>query len=125
MRLLLDTHIYLWFVHDNPKLGKRARIMIRDADEVFVSSASIWEIAIKASLGKLSANVAALSAFVKDSGFSELSIRSAHAVQVRTLPLFHRDPFDRILIAQAIFESLQLLTSDRNLEKYSSLVITQ
>lgn len=125
MRLLLDTHIYLWFVHDNPKLGKRARIMIRDADEVFVSSASIWEIVIKASLGKLSANVAALSAFVKDSGFSELSIRLAHAVRVRTLPLFHRDPFDRILIAQAIFESLQLLTSDRNLEKYSSLVITQ
>lgn len=125
MRLLLDTHIYLWFVRDDPKLGEPARYLIRDADDVFVSSASIWEIAIKVSLGKLRVDVAMLSAFVKNSGFSELAISSPHAVKVRDLPLFHRDPFDRILIAQAIFEGLQLLTADRNLKKYSPLVIAQ
>lgn len=123
MRLLLDTHIYLWLVRDDPKLGDAARGLIRNADDVFVSSASIWEIAIKVSLGKLSADVAMLSAFIQNSGFSELSIRSAHAIQVRDLPFHHRDPFDRMLIAQAIFERLHLLTADRNLKKYSSLVI--
>lgn len=104
MRLLLDTHIYLWFVRDDPKLGGSARRLIRDADDVFVSSASIWEISIKTGLGKLSADVAMLPAFVENSGFR---------------------PFDRMLIAQAIFESLHLLTADRNLKKYSPLVIAQ
>jgi PIN domain nuclease of toxin-antitoxin system len=125
MRLLLDTHIYLWFVRDDPKLGRGARNRIRDADEVFVSSASMWEIAIKASLGKLGGDVATLSALVQNSGFKELSIRSVHAVQVRNLPLFHCDPFDRMLVAQAIFESMQLLTADRHLKKYTPLVIAQ
>lgn len=125
MRLLLDTHIYLWFVRDDPKLGGSARGLIRDADDVFVSSASIWEISIKTGLGKLSADVAMLPAFVENSGFRELAIRFSHAVQVRNLPQFHRDPFDRILIAQAIFESLYLLTADRNLKRYSPLVIAQ
>lgn len=125
MRLLLDTHIYLWFVRDDPKLGGSARRLIRDAEDVFVSSASIWEIAIKASLGKLSTDVAMLPTFVENSGFRELSIRFSHAVQVRRLPLFHRDPFDRMLIAQATVESLHLLTADRKLKKYSPLVVTQ
>lgn len=125
MRLLLDTHIYLWLVGDDPKLTSSARRLIRESDDVFVSSASIWEIAIKVSLGKLSADVATLSAFVRNSGLSELAIRSSHAVQVRNLPLLHRDPFDRMLVAQAVYEGLQLLTADRNLTRYSTLVIAQ
>jgi PIN domain nuclease of toxin-antitoxin system len=124
MRLLLDTHIFLWSVRGDPKLGDAARRLIRDADDVFVSSASIWEIAIKVSLGKLGADVEMLSASVEKSGFSELAIRSAHAIQVRNLPFHHRDPFDRMLVAQTMLESLHLLTADRKLKKYSSLVIS-
>ncbi|QIE27378.1 PIN domain protein (plasmid) [Caballeronia sp. SBC1] len=124
MRVLLDTHIYLWAVTDNRKLSKHARKLITDADDVFVSSASIWEASIKVGLGKLDADVNLLVAEIAASGFKELPVRAVHAALVRDLPDIHRDPFDRLLIAQAISEPLRLLTADGHLSAYSELVIT-
>jgi PIN domain nuclease of toxin-antitoxin system len=124
MRILLDTHIYLWWLQDHPKLSNHARSLIVNANEVYVSSASIWEAAIKVGIGKLEVDVDNLVTEIERSGFRELSISTRHAAAVRTLPDFHNDPFDRILIAQAICEPLQLLTHDEKLKTYSQLVMT-
>ncbi|MES3025237.1 MAG: type II toxin-antitoxin system VapC family toxin [Pseudomonadota bacterium] len=124
MRLLLDTHIYLWVVMDDPRLSKAARTMIGDADGVYVSGASIWEVAIKASIGKLDVDVAQLVAEIESGGFIELPVRAKHAAKVRDLPHIHKDPFDRILIAQAMSEPLLLLTADKQLAGYGPLVAT-
>lgn len=124
MRLLLDTHIYLWVLTDNRNLTKKARQLIQEADEVFISGASIWEAAIKIGLGKLDADINQLVSEIESSGFKELPVRAAHAKLVCTLPSIHQDPFDRILVAQAISEPLQLLTMDKHLAAYSELVIT-
>lgn len=124
MRLLLDTHIYIWAVMDNRKLSKAARKLIVDADEVFVSSASIWEASIKAGLGKLDADVNLLVSEIEASGFTELPVRAVHGAMVRDLPEIHRDPFDRILVAQALCEPLRLVTADAHLAGYSDLVLT-
>ena len=124
MRLLLDTHIYIWAVMDSVKLTKAARQLIVDADEVFVSSASIWEASIKVGLGKLDVDVNRLVSEIEGSGFVELPVRAVHAALVRDLPEIHRDPFDRILVAQAMSEPLRLITADVHLAAYSELVIT-
>ncbi len=123
MRLLLDTHIYIWAVMGSRRLTRSARAMIRDADSVFVSAASIWEAAIKAGLGKLDADAGLLASEIEPSGFIELPVRAAHAAMVAKLPDIHRDPFDRLLIAQAIIEPLRLVTSDESLAAYSDLVV--
>lgn len=123
MRLLLDTHVYLWSVLDDRKLSKRARQLILDADEVFVSAATIWEASIKAGLGKLDVDVDELVAEISAAGFAELPVRVAHAALVRDLPDIHRDPFDRLLVAQAMTEPLRLVTADAHLAKYTDLVI--
>lgn len=122
MRLLLDTHVFLWCVKDDRRLRKAAREMLAGATEVYVSSASIWEAAIKAKLGKLDANVDELVAAIADSGFRELPITARHAAAVGRLPDVHSDPFDRMLIAQAISEPLRFLTADDVLGQYSDLV---
>ncbi|WP_427312135.1 type II toxin-antitoxin system VapC family toxin [Cupriavidus sp. H39] len=122
MRLLLDTHIYLWAVADDRKLSKAARKMISEAEKVFVSSASIWEASSKAGLGKLDADVNELVSAIDTSGFTELPVRAAHAALVRNLPDIHRDPFDRLLIAQGMYEPLRLLTADGHLAAYTDLV---
>lgn len=122
MRILLDTHLYLWWLQDHPNLSAVARARIIEAAEVYVSSASIWEAAIKASLGKLDADVEELLAEIEGSGFRELQISARHAATVRSLPDLHNDPFDRLLIAQAICEPLRLLTHDGKLQAYSQLV---
>jgi PIN domain nuclease of toxin-antitoxin system len=124
MRVLLDTHVYLWSVMDDRKLTKAARKLILEADEVYVSSASIWEASIKVGLGKLEADVDMLVSEIEASGFMELPVRAVHAALVRNLPDIHRDPFDRLLVAQALSEPLRLLTSDGHLSKYTDLVIT-
>lgn len=124
MRLLLDTHVFLWSVTDDRKLTQAARKLILDADDVFVSSASIWEASIKAGLGKLDVDVDLLVSEIEASGFSELPVRAVHAAMVRNLPDIHRDPFDRLLVAQALSEPLRLVTSDGHLSKYTDLVIT-
>lgn len=122
MKLLLDTQIYLWFLADSRRLSKRARGQIRDAREVFVSAASIWEIAIKVGLGKLDCDTSDVVDGIKGSGFVELPIVAMHGARVTKLPAHHRDPFDRLLIAQAICESTRLLTADATLTRYSDLV---
>ncbi|GGX24213.1 type II toxin-antitoxin system VapC family toxin [Undibacterium macrobrachii] len=122
MKLLIDTHIYLWWLLDSPKLSEKARQQIQDATEVYVSSASIWEATIKASIGKLSVDIDQLVAEISKSGFQELPITAAHAATVARLPEIHKDPFDRILIAQAMSEPLRFLTADAILRGYSELV---
>ncbi|MGF6266765.1 PIN domain nuclease of toxin-antitoxin system [Paraburkholderia youngii] len=123
MRLLLDTRVFLWAVTDDRKLTKAARKLILDASEVFVSSASIWEASIKAGLGKLEVDVNLLVSEIEASGFLELPVRAVHAALVRDLPDIHKDPFDRLLVAQALSEPLRLLSSDGHLSKYTDLVI--
>jgi PIN domain nuclease of toxin-antitoxin system len=113
----------LWAVTDNRSLTKAARKLITDADDVFVSSASIWEAAIEVGLGKLDADIDALVAEIEASGFKELPVTAKHAALVRGLPDFHRDPFDRLLVARSLSEPLRLLTSDGHLKAYTELVI--
>ena len=122
MRILLDTHIFLWCIRDDLKLSKPARSKILHASEVYVSSASIWESVIKIKLKKLEGNINEIVEAIAESGFLELPITAAHAATVATLPDMHRDPFDRLLIAQAISEPLTLLTADAQLKNYSELV---
>ena len=123
MRLLLDTHIYIWALMDSRKLTKAARQAILDADDVFVSAASIWEAAIKTRLGKLGVDVNLLASEIQASGFIELPVRATHAAMMRELPDIHGDPFDRLLIAQAMSEPLRLMTADAQLAAYSELVM--
>jgi PIN domain nuclease of toxin-antitoxin system len=121
-RFLLDTHIFLWAIAGNSRLKAAARRMIEDAEEIQVSACSIWEIAIKARLGKIDADAAEVAAAIEGSGFRELSVRAAHCAGVAHLPLHHADPFDRLLIAQALAESLTLLTADPVLAQYGKSV---
>jgi PIN domain nuclease of toxin-antitoxin system len=123
MRLLLDTHVALWAIADSKRLSKAARAMMLDASEVYVSAASVWEIAIKHALGKVSVDADAFASATRDSGFLSLSITDKHAAGVQVLPPHHADPFDRLLIAQAIAEPLRLLTADAQFDAYSELVV--
>jgi PIN domain nuclease of toxin-antitoxin system len=122
VRLLLDTHIFLWAVTDSRRLSADARSTISAADEVYVSAASIWEAAIKAGLGKIQGDMTELAESIAASGFLELPVTALHAASVARLPQHHRDPFDRLLIAQALAEPLVLLTADPSLLQYSELV---
>jgi PIN domain nuclease of toxin-antitoxin system len=123
MKLLVDTHIVYWQFYEPKRLPERARELIIGAEAVFVSSASIWEIAIKVKLGKLKADPKRLLERIDASGMRELPVFSRHTVLVSDLPLLHSDPFDRLLIAQAMSEPLHLLTTDSRLKQYSELVI--
>lgn len=122
MRLLLDTHVFLWCVKNDRRISKTVRSKIIDADEVYVSSASIWEVTIKVKLKKIDVNISELVDAITKSGFLELPITAYHALTVNHLAEIHRDPFDRILIAQAIAEPLIFLTADVALKNYSDLV---
>jgi PIN domain nuclease of toxin-antitoxin system len=121
VRVLLDTHLFLWAVSAPSKLSVAARKKI-DAAEVFISAASIWEISIKTSIGKLHADPDELLAGVEPAGFSMLPITGEHAARAAKLPLIHKDPFDRMLVAQAFVEPMILLTNDEALRDYGSLV---
>ena len=123
MRILIDTQIFIWAVIDSENLSDQARQIMLGATEVFVSSASIWEIAIKAKLGKLEGNPNEFAEAIGQSGFQEIAVTARHAAKVYDLPLYHRDPFDRLLIAQAISEPFRLLTADKILAQHSELVI--
>jgi PIN domain nuclease of toxin-antitoxin system len=121
MRVLLDTHLLLWALATPGRLSAAAREAIAAAD-VYVSAASIWEISIKTQLGKLDANARDVLAAVEPAGFSLLPITGEHAVRVAELPAVHRDPFDRMLAAQASVEPMILLTNDAALGQYGSFV---
>ena len=123
MRLLLDTHIFLWAVAGSPLLKAATRRLIESADEVYVSAASLWEVAIKARLGKIEADPDELVAAIELSGFIELPVRASHAAAVARLAMHHTDPFDRLLVAQAVAEPLKLVTADAVLARYSDLVV--
>lgn len=122
MRLLLDTQLFLWWLSGSRRLPAAARGLVGQADEVLVSTASLWEATVKIGLGKLHADVGELIGGIEASGFRELPIRAAHVATLASLPLHHRDPFDRMLVAQAITEPLRLITADRTLRQYSELV---
>jgi len=122
VRLLLDTHLFLWSVTDSPRLSAEARRSIVSADEVYVSAASIWEAAIKAGLGKIRGDIAQMAEAIEGSGFIELPVTAVHAARVAELPAHHRDPFGRLLVAQAMTEPLFLLTAHAALHPYSDLV---
>jgi len=123
MRLLLDTHVFLWAIGASRSLKPATRRVMEEADQVYVSAASIWEIAIKTRLGKIAANTSDLVNAIGASGFLELPVRGMHAAGVAALPPHHTDPFDRLLIAQAMAEPLKLLTVDKVLGKYGDLVL--
>lgn len=123
-RLLLDTHVWLWWFTGDSRLSGSARDLIAGAPEVRFSAASAWEIAIKASLGKLTlARTFRLGAELQRDGFEALPIELAHAEAVRALPMHHRDPFDRLLIAQAQAESLTIVTADPQFERYDVEIV--
>jgi PIN domain nuclease of toxin-antitoxin system len=123
MRLLLDTHIFLWMAAGDKRLSGQARRVMVDASNIFISSASIWEIAVKFRLGKLQVDPEDAIREMEVCGFKELPVRNTHSAGIATLPLLHNDPFDRMLISQALLEPLHLLTADTRLRAYSELVI--
>ena len=113
MKLLLDTHAFLWWLADDPKLQAAAREAVIDPKSVvYVSAVTLWEIAIKSRLGKLDAGSADLLGEIAANDFLELPVSSRHALLAGSLPLHHDDPFDRMLIAQAWMEELTLVTRD-------------
>jgi len=121
VRVLLDTHLLLWALSQPSKLSPATRKQIVAA-EVYVSAASIWEISIKSALGKLAAKAGDVLAGIEPAGFSILPITGEHAAKVAELPMLHKDPFDRMLVAQASVEPMLLLTNDEVLRGYGSLV---
>ncbi len=121
MRLLLDTHVLIWW-DVGARLSREARNAIRDADEVYVSAASAWEIAIKTARGRIVTS-RTVSDAVQTSGFTELPVLFRHADALTALPPLHRDPFDRLLVAQAHVEKLTIVTRDAFVSQYAVKVI--
>jgi PIN domain nuclease of toxin-antitoxin system len=127
MKLLLDTHLLLWAAGEPRRLSKAARALIDDPDnELLFSAASLWEVAIKRGLGRKDFQVEArlLRRGLLDNGYRELPILSDHVVATESLPLIHRDPFDRILVAQATVEGITLLTIDSLVSQYPGPIRT-
>jgi PIN domain nuclease of toxin-antitoxin system len=120
VRLLLDTHILLWWLSDDRKLATDARAIIAKSDnDVLVSSASVWEISIKRALGRLEIELDDLEKAIERNGFRFLPIGFRHALTAGRLPNIHRDPFDRMLVAQASIEELRVVSHDRIFERYA------
>ena len=117
MRLLLDTHILIWWHENNPRLNQRIRIVIQESESVFVSLVSAWEAAIKVSLGRLKI-ADTIETQIAMNGFIPLELEFRHIDQTAKLPLLHRDPFDRMLVAQAQSEDLYLVTDDAVMRRY-------
>jgi PIN domain nuclease of toxin-antitoxin system len=123
VKVLLDTHIFYWTFYERAKQPALATKLMLEAEAVYVSAASLWEIAIKVRLGKVKADLEEMIATIAPAGFLTLPVTTQHAVQIARLPLHHADPFDRMLVAQAVSQPLYLLTVDGQLPQYSSLVI--
>ncbi len=125
MKLLLDTHVLLWSAGEPDRLSAEARTLIGEPEnELFFSAASLWEIVIKRGLGREDFKVDArvLRRGLLDNGYSELPMGSEHVVAIESLPIIHKDPFDRMLIAQAQVEGITLLTSDPTVAKYPGAI---
>jgi PIN domain nuclease of toxin-antitoxin system len=124
VRVLLDTHVLLWWLFDDSRLGPGVRtILANGRNEIFVSAVSVAEIAIKRSLGKISGPPGLLGSLVEE-GLQELALLSTHALALESLPLHHRDPFDRMLIAQAMTESLTFASYDPLIRAYDVEVVS-
>ena len=126
MRLLLDTHVALWAIADDPQLPDRARELITSPDnDVYVSAASIWEIALKHALGRKRMPVSGeeARAYFDAAGYVSVPISADHAANIERLPAIHSDPFDRILVAQALVEPFRLLTHDKTVARYNDSII--
>lgn len=126
MNLLLDTHVALWAITDSPKLPRKARSLIESEKSlVWVSAATIWEITIKHGLGRGDMPVSGQDAlrYFRDAGYRLLPIEPEHAAAVEDLPAHHADPFDRILVAQALVEPMRLMTHDAMVARYSDTII--
>jgi len=121
MRYLLDTHTFIWWVEDSDRLSKSVRTIIEENEQVYISAASTWEIIIKSQIGKIQLSED-LPTFllnqIEINNFQILSVRVKHTLMINNLPMFHKDPFDRMLISQAIVEDLTLLTCDGLISKY-------
>jgi PIN domain nuclease of toxin-antitoxin system len=115
--LLLDTHVVLWWLTDDPTLAEDIKDRLDHEPDVYVSAATIWEVAIKQAIGKLP-EPARLPERIQESGFRALLISADHAIVAARLPMIHRDPFDRMLVAQAQLEELTLVTRDENCRQY-------
>ncbi|MBJ7445495.1 MAG: type II toxin-antitoxin system VapC family toxin [Sphingobium sp.] len=119
MKLLLDTHILLWWLDDDPKLKPRLRRMLADQRyEIIVSIASLWEVAIKHQVGKLAASAPLIAANLAEQGLSTLSVSVDHLAAIERMPRHHGDPFDHLLLAQAQVEGAALMTLDAQLGSY-------
>lgn len=126
MRLLLDTQLILWWLNGDRALPAEAIIRVRQPGAmVFVSKASLWEMAIKAAIGKLNADIRQIAAAIPANGFRWLEIEPDHIVRLVSLPLYedHKDPFDRLLLAQCLAEPLLMLTADAKLSRYGPTVL--
>jgi PIN domain nuclease of toxin-antitoxin system len=126
LNILLDTHIALWAITDSPKLPTTARdLILAETSTIYVSTASIWEIGIKHSLqrGDMPVSGKAALHYFREAGYRILPIEAEHAVAVETLPLHHQDPFDRLLVAQALTEPLRLISHDRQVARYSDTIM--
>jgi PIN domain nuclease of toxin-antitoxin system len=125
LRLLLDTHALLWWLSDDAQLGQIARDLIADpANDVLVSVVSLWEIQVKVRAGKLTADLPAILKEIEAQAFEVLGISQAHLEQLGKLPVHHRDPFDHLLIAQAIVEKAIFVSEDRHIPEYAVQVVT-
>ena len=122
MRILLDTHIALWIFAGSPRIEPIRDTILSPETEVFISVASWWELAIKIGLGKIEADLKELRWAAKESGFSELPVRGEHTEQLLKLRPVHNDPFDRLMVAQAMTEPMRFITVDNKLEEYSELI---
>ena len=126
MKLLLDTHILLWAAAEPEQLSSQAKTLIEDPqNQLYFSAASLWEIAIKNKLGRtdFKVDLPVLRRNLLDNGFEEIAINGAHTLALDTLPPIHKDPFDRILIAQANVEGITLMTADSAVAEYKVAVV--
>lgn len=117
MKLLLDTHVVLWWLADDATLADDLKAMLDHEPDVFLSAATIWEVSIKQAIGKLK-EPTDLPERIRESGFRELPVTSRHTIEAGRLPLIHRDPFDRMLVAQARCQNLTLVTRDPQILRY-------
>jgi PIN domain nuclease of toxin-antitoxin system len=122
MSLLLDTHVVLWWLTDDPTLSDDIKTRLDHDPDVYVSAATVWEVTIKQAAGKLT-EPADLPERIRGSGFADLAISSEHAIAAGRLPLIHRDPFDRMLVAQAQYEDFTFVTRDPQCQKYEVAVL--
>jgi PIN domain nuclease of toxin-antitoxin system len=126
VNLLLDTHVALWAITDNPGLSAKAReLILAPKTIVWVSTVSVWEIAIKYALGRGDMPISGQQAvhYFRQAGYRFLAIEPEHVVAVETLPAYHQDPFDRLLVAQALVEPMRLITHDATVARYNDTII--